>query len=348
VFPTQGGRTDDTDIVFRWRPPAPEGDGIADYQFELSERADMAWPLSSNFSKLVSNTPDRGKPRYRVPSTGLLTPGRVYYWRVRAKNGKGVWGPWSQTWSFTPAGPAPPVEVALESVKGADGKVVLRWKPNPAGNKPSKYRVYGSDEKGFSISDEPYRRNVGRSTDVPALAPANFVAETASTELVVLGAGVKLPNANKAFYRVVAVDAGGKRSGPSDYAAATRPFIFSKPPDTGKVGTEFRYQVGVVRSLGDLRVRIVGGKETASFWDIEKPHFALVKGPGWLRISSSGVLRGVPDAHGNIDVVVKVSLQRAVRRLDEGRLSWGQELVKEVGTETVGSTTQSFRIAVAP
>ena len=61
------GATDGTDVVFRWRPPQnPEGDGVADYHFELSERADMAWPLSSNFSKLVSNTADRSQPRYSL------------------------------------------------------------------------------------------------------------------------------------------------------------------------------------------------------------------------------------------------------------------------------------------
>jgi hypothetical protein len=190
---------------------------------------------------------------------------------------------------------------------------------------------------------------VGQSRDLPAQAPANFVAETSNTELVVLGASVDLPNANKAFYRVVAVDDRGKRSGPSDYAAAARPFIYSKPPATARVGTELRHQVSTVRSLGDLRIRIVAGKEVASFWDVEKPQFVLVKGPTWLRMDeSTGVLSGVPAAAGNTEVVVKVSLQRSVRRLDEGRLSWGHELVKEVVTEKVGSATQRFRIGVGP
>jgi hypothetical protein len=350
VFPAEGARTDDTDIVFRWRPPeGGKGDRIADYHFELSERADMAWPLSSNFEKLVSNTADRGRPRYRVPCTGLLTPGRAYYWRVRARNDQGVWGPWSKAWRFTPGGPAQPVAVTLEAARGAGGTVTLRWQPNAAGRKPVKYRVYGSDEKGFSVSDEAYRRNVGLSKDVPARAPANFVAETSRTELAVLGAGVDLPNANRAFYRVVAVDDRGKRSGPSDYAAAARPFISSKPPDTATVGKEFRYQVTAIRSLGDLRLRVVGGKEVASFWDVEKPQFALVRGPAWLRIDErTGVLRGVPDAAGNSDVVVRVTLERSIRRLDEGRLSWGQELVKGVVVEKVGSATQRFRIAAGP
>ena len=347
IFPAENGQTDSTDIVFQWTPPEErDGDSIADYHFELSDRADMAWPLSANFFKLISNTADRGKARYSLPYAGLLTPGREYYWHVRAKNAKGVWGPWSKTWSFTPGGPAQPVDVTLEPVKDAS-KVVLRWKANSAGSKPVKYRVYGSDEKGFSVSDKPYALNVGQSKDVPAQAPANFVVETSDTELIVLGAGVDLPNANKSFYRVVAVDDKGKRSGSSDYAAAARPFIFSKPLESAKVGTEYRYQVATIRSLGDLRLRVVDGKEVANFWDIEKPRFVLEQGPSWLRIDeNTGALHGTPDAAGKAEIVIKVTLERAVRRLDETRLSWGQEQVKEVVTEKTGSTTQRFRITV--
>jgi acetyl esterase/lipase len=350
VFPADGGQTDGSHIVFQWRPAESSGgDGIADYHFELADRPGMAWPLSSNFDKLVSRTADGGNPRYALPVTGLLSPGRTYYWRIRAMNTKSVWGPWSKTWSFTAGGPAEPVDVMLESVKGNDVQMVLRWKPNSTGRKPVKYRVYGSDEKGFSISDEPYRRSVGVSKHLPALARANFVAETARTELVVLGAGVELPNANKAFYRVVAVDDRGKRSGPSDYAAVDRPFIFSKPPEAGRAGKELRYQLQAVRSLGDLRVRMVDGKETAGFWDVEKPRFALVEGPKWLAINEgAGLLRGIPDAAGSMDVVVRVTLERTVRRLDENRLRWGHELIKEVLTQNVGTTTQRFRISIGP
>jgi hypothetical protein len=347
VHPEDGGQADGTDVVFRWRAPeGAEGAGVADYHFELSDRPDMAWPLSSNFEKLVSNTADRGRPRYSLPGPGLLTPGRTYYWRVRARSAEGLWGPWGKAWSFTPGGPAPPAEVALGPER-PDGTVVLRWGPNAEGRRPVKYRVYGSDEKGFSVSDVPYRRNVGQSKDVPAEAPANFVAETAGTELAVLGASVGLPNANRAFYRVVAVDDRGKRSGPSDYAAAPRPFTYSKPPEAARVGAEYRYQVRATRSLGDLRLRTVEGKEVAGFWDVERPRFELVRGPAWLRVDEgSGVLRGVPGAAGAADVVVRVTLERTARRLDEGRLSWGQERVKEVVTETVGSTTQRFRVVV--
>jgi hypothetical protein len=60
------------------------------------------------------------------------------------------------------------------------------------------------------------------------------------------------------------------------------------------------------------------------------------------------VLRGVPDPAGNTHVAAQVTPERAVRRLDEGRLSWGQEVVKEVVAEKVGSATQRFRITAGP
>jgi hypothetical protein len=227
--------------------------------------------------------------------------------------------------------------------------MVLRWKPNPAGRRPVKYRVYGSDEKGFSVSDTPYRRDVGQSSDVPTLARANFVAETPHAELPVLGAKVDVPNANRAFYRVVAVDDRGQRSGPSDYAAAPRPFVYDGPSDHATVGSEFRHRVLSVRSLGDLRLRVVAGKEVAGFWDVEQPHFALVRAPRWLRIDArTGVLRGVPDTAADVEVVVRVTLERPLRRLDEGLLSWGQEAVRAVGTEKVGSARVRLRVAVRP
>src|SRR5262249_17419805 len=140
IYPVEGSEADGTDIVFEWKVPqiaAP--DTIADYHFELSDRADMAWPLSSHFEKLISNTMDRAKARYRVPHAGLVTPGQKYYWRVRARSDKGVWGPWSKTWSFSPSGPSHPTDVTLQSTPGNNGEMLLRWKPNSAGRTPVKY-----------------------------------------------------------------------------------------------------------------------------------------------------------------------------------------------------------------
>jgi hypothetical protein len=241
VYPRDGGESTGTDIVFRWTTvPDPDRSAIADYQFELSGRGDMMFPLSMSFYKLISQTADavhavdpsgrQGKvtvePQYSLPQPGLLTPDRRYFWHVRAQSGNGVWGPWSKTWSFTPRGPAYPLEVALDFDE-ATSIGTLRWKANPVGRSPVKYRVYGSDEKGFTIANDRYQGIGGLTQEMSGWRPANFIAETAATELAVLGSGVALSAANKTYYRVVAVNDRGKRSGPSDYATGRRPMIYS-------------------------------------------------------------------------------------------------------------------------
>jgi len=357
IFPAAGGENDGTDVVFQWKEPSdPDGDAIADYHFELSNRADMRWPLSMNFYRLISRTTDRGKAQFTVPAPGLLTPDRTYYWRVRAKDSQGVWGPWSETWSFTARGAAHPVDVVLD-FDAARQTGTLRWKPNPAGRQPVKYRVYGSDEKGFSTSDAPYKVVVGATEDVPALEPikpksetalfpANFIAEITGTELAVLGGNVELPGANKTYYRVVAVDAHGKRSGPSDYAVAPRPVIFSKPVTSARVGAAYRYTVAANRSLGDLQRN---GRDVRGFWHIEKPVYAIERGPAWLAIDpATGVLSGVPDAAGRFDVVVTAVIDREVKQLDEATLKWGQEKIVSTSTERVGAAKQEFTIDATP
>ena len=211
-----------------------------------------------------------------------------------------------------------------------------------------KYRVYGSDEKGFSVSDVPYKVNVGTSKELKPEFPANFITETTAAELSVMGDGIELQSANKTYYRVVAVDAQGKQSGPSDYATAPRPTIYGAPAMQAKVGTEYRSQLQANRSLGDLRLRIVNGKETASFWDIEKPRFAIQKGPAWLKIDpATGMLSGTPDAAGKVDVAVTVTIDQEMRKLDDARLGWGIETVISTSIERVGSATRRYSIEVS-
>jgi hypothetical protein len=365
VNPPDGGESNGTDVVFQWKAPeVPDGGKIGDYQFELSRRADMKIPLSMDFYKLVSRTADanvvkdkdgrissaRVKSQYTLALPGLLTPDEKYYWHVRAMNDKGVWGPWSKTWSFTARGAAYPTEVTVDydQAKGA-GK--LKWKANPAGKRPMKYRIYGSDEKGFTISDQRFQSTVGMTKEEMAAwnpwFPANFVAETTATELAVLGSEVDLPAANKTYYRVVAVDEQGKRSGPSDYATAPRPLIYSKPEVIAKVGAEYRYQVCANRSLGDLSARMKGNDQVSGYFDIEKPKFALVQGPAWLMIDeATGALSGTPDAKGRVQVTVTATIDRQARKLDEKALVWGNEKVLATTTERVGTATQTFVIDV--
>jgi hypothetical protein len=362
IYPVDGGTSEGTDIVFQWNAAVdPDTDAIGDYHFELSNRADMRWPLSMTFYKLVSKTADGAegkatsgkagiKAQYTLPEPGLLTPDRRYYWRVRAMDSNGLWGPWSKTWSFTARGPAYPVNVKFD-YNSANGVGVLRWTANPAGRRPVKYRIYGSDEKGFTIADKPHQGTVGITKQEMAAwnpwFPANFIAEIAGTELAVMGSAVKLPAANKTYYRVVAVDEQGKCSGPSEYATGPRPVIYSTPVVAAKVGDDYHYAVFANRSLGDLSARMKGGQQISGYFDIENPKFKIERGPAWLKIDeNTGVLSGTPDAAGQTEVMVTAHIKREVRNLDEPTLKWGNEKILSVTTEPVGTAAQKFVIDV--
>lgn len=349
VYPPDSGESEGTDVVFRWTPPSDaDGDAIVDYQFELCNRPDMKWPLSMSFYKLISRTSDKGKAQYTLPVPGLLTAARKYYWHVRAKDAKGVWGAWSKTWTFTPRGPNYPLDAVVDG-DPSKGSPVLRWKANATGAPAVAYRIYGSDEKGFSVSDGPYEVVVGESKEVTSPFQANFLGETKGTEFRLLGEGADAARPVRAYYRVVAVDAKGKRSGSSDCAVAPRPIVYSRPPEKAKVGAPYKYAILANRSIGDLKFRQVNGRDTAKYWDVEKFKFAVVKAPEWLKLDAdTGVLQGTPPAAGAVEVEVSLVLEREARKLDPGTLAWGNEKVVSTGTEKSGTAAHRFTIAVEP
>jgi hypothetical protein len=347
VYPANGGESDGTDVAFQWEAATdPDGDAITDYHFQLSDRPDMRWPMSPNFDKYISRTPDKGMARYALPRPGLLTHGTTYYWRVKARDSNGVWGPWSDTWSFTAEGPAYPINPAMKHDAGS-GIGTLTWNANPAGRTPAKYRVYGSDEKGFTVHDAPYEVRLGDTKELDNPFPANFVAEIEGTSLDVVGVGNALPNANKAYYRVVAVDGKGRRSGASDYAEAPRPFIYSTPVTTAPVGQPYRYQVKVIRSLGDLTRRDAAKpKPGARFWKIEPLKFSLTQELSWMSINAdTGLITGTSDGTGGT-VTVSVTLTKEHRLVhDKDNIVWGNEYEQSKTHEIVGPVTQQFVVS---
>lgn len=346
-YPAGGGESDGTQIVFKWKPAADaDGDAIADYHFELSEYADMRWPLSTNFARLISRTSDRGKAQYTLTAPGLLAVETAYYWRVRAKDAHGVWGPWSDTWTFIARGPGCPTDVKLE-FDSAREIGTLRWKAPAVGRKPVKYRVYGSDEKGFSVSDEPYSVNLGnQKSSLPKTFAANFAVEVEGFECAVVGRNLKIANANKAYYRIVAVDEAGSRSVPSEYVSAPRGFVASSYPAQAKVGQLWSYKPEAIRSIGDLRSR---NGLAMKHWDVEQVHFATVGAPAWLKLDpANGTLSGTPDAAGRVEFELKATVQVERRTLDPKALAWGNEKVTATATEDVGQGTQKLVVEVAP
>ena len=266
-------RAEGTDLVFRW--PARQRSG---------RRPDRRLPLRTLGSAghevaavaRTSTSSSRRRPTAASLSTRCRMAGswrwtEKYYWRVRARNEKGVWGPWSPTWSFTPRGPASPTDVTL-AVDRDPGTGVLRWRPNPAGRKPAKYRIYGSDEKGFSISDEPYQAVVGVSKVVSPNRPANFMAEVSATDVAVIGARDRPSQREPSL---LPRRRGGREGEPERSfrfrgGAAADALFASGDCRQGGIGLPLFRSPPFARSA-TCETRVVGGKETMNYWDIDNP-----------------------------------------------------------------------------
>jgi len=185
-----------------------------------------------------------------------------------------------------------------------------------------RYRVYGSDEQGFTAASvehkvqhgggfcdtiEQFQAKQGRPPKGVVTAPPNLVAETAETRCVVAGPDVTLPNTNRAFYRVAAVDERGNASYASDYVALARPHIYTRPPTQAKVGHKYEYRAAAIRSIGHLTC-FKG--YNAAFWNCDKLEFSLAQAPKWLHVdAATGLMSGTPTEAdlGRQEVVLRVA-----------------------------------------
>jgi len=190
VFPKPDADVNRLDFEFRWCRPKGGSARVDDYHVQVSRYPDFRWCACPTFDRYVSRTAYTGKTRWQPQFPNLLNPDETYYWRVRARNARGVWGTWSEARAFVPHGPRHPVDLAVRRQRGGRA---LSWTPNSQGNPPVAYRVYGSSESdGFSVSE------------------GNLLGTTEE-------ALWRLEKGRRLSYRVVAVDANGALSTPSDY-----------------------------------------------------------------------------------------------------------------------------------
>ena len=300
VAPGDGKSYSGTRVKFEWAPGA--GGKPADYEFELSEFADMRWDLSPNFHKLISRTENRGTASYEIPAEGLLNPGQKYYWRVRARSEQGVWGGWSKTFSFTADAPAVPVKVSAGFDR--DRRVVsLSWLAGNGGTKAVAFKVYGSEERGFSANDRPYELNAGLEGN--RRAPGNLLLETHGAVF-----SIDVPeDLWRPYYRMVAVDGAGRVSGASDVAELPHPLIASRELPAAQRLRFYQAQIKTSASIGHLVSADEDGKSyQLRFRTGDKLSFSLEGAPAGLTIDDRGVISGFVDAgaSGKYEVTVGV------------------------------------------
>ena len=137
--------------------------------------------------------------RGRGEEKDVLRHGLRYYWRVRGRSADGVWGEWSDTWSFVAAGPRAPRDLKGD-YDGATGKTTLTWQPPAEGTPVSHYEIYAAGGLGFSPLREPEQATI---LGHPVERPATLIDITADTNW---DASLR----TEVFWRIVAVDGDGK------------------------------------------------------------------------------------------------------------------------------------------
>lgn len=206
VFPIDSGYVDSLRFTFYWNQ-AIDDDSIVDYEFQLSDRLDMKYPLMPSFEVYTSKL-NNGQDlnHFSIPFDGMLNSGTIYYWRVKSKDSRGAWSEWSPVWSFIPTGPMPPINGS--SIVNNDTALVIKWTKNTSGNNPLYYEIHSSNEwLGFSASYQT-------------------LFDTTSADSLIIPLDCNTPNT---FYRIIAVDSNYSKSGVSDVIQVLYPQVYICP-----------------------------------------------------------------------------------------------------------------------
>lgn len=289
IFPADGFVVDSLKFCFKWTPVS-DSDGIVDYEFLLSDRPDMKFPLTPSFEVYTSSIPTQSElSSFKIPYDGLLNPKNTYYWKVRAKDSKGAWSEWSQVWSFSVEGPLPPIPkppiVSMNTIE-------LSWESNPNGKIPTYFEIHASDlAEGFTPSDKTL-----------------YKTTTLTSERLSLEFG-----APKTFYRIVAVDENGARSGPSKVCSIPYPFVY-QPLDSIRPNKIYSFELRT-NSANTTDGQVLFG-EYINYDIVDPVEVKVLSKPNWLEYQSENKrMYGVPNyQQAHLDSVVVQFLGQKTQR----------------------------------
>jgi hypothetical protein len=246
------------DLAFSW----PKSDGAKGYQIQISAFADMRYPLSPTFERIIDKNDvieSQGRIQYKLPWRGMLPVNRNLYWRVRPFSEDLLSGQWSSIFPFKVNGPQAPEKINVEYDQG---KVILSWSASSSGTQPLYYEIHSSSLEGFVPMSEPhrllgfgdqpeekYRWNDVTASDWPVV-PETTLTTTKDTRLILYDSAHENATWSSklgAHFRVIAVDADGSMSCPSPQAHLLSPLVL---PDrvistVGRITTKSPYFLGL-------------------------------------------------------------------------------------------------------
>lgn len=191
LYPEPNGHVDKLDVEFSWKRAKGNGARVDDYHIQISRYKDFRWCVSPMFDRYLSRGKYQNQTRWQAELPNLLNPDDTYFWRVRARNARGVWSAWSETRRFILHGPGLPLNLKITRKNRSQ---TLTWKPNPKGNRPETYQVHAStDLGGFTAT----RKTLLATVSSPSY-PINSSTKGHS-------------------FRIIALDANETPSTPSDF-----------------------------------------------------------------------------------------------------------------------------------
>lgn len=97
IFPKNGEKINTLEPVFKWQKvtDGDKGDEIKNHCILISFDPQCRWPVATALYKET----DSGKSEWPLP-VGWLNMDTTYYWKVKAQDSRGVWGGWSEIYSF--------------------------------------------------------------------------------------------------------------------------------------------------------------------------------------------------------------------------------------------------------
>ncbi len=100
LYPAAGATIKELAPRLRWSAPSDpdQGDRVDNYQVLISWDPQCRWPLATALHKETRS----GRPEWRL-AEGWLNPDTMYYWKLRARDHRGVWGDWSPVFRFRTA-----------------------------------------------------------------------------------------------------------------------------------------------------------------------------------------------------------------------------------------------------
>jgi hypothetical protein len=180
----------------------------------------------------------------------------------------------------------------------------LAWQPGKDGTAPARFRIYGSSERGFTANDKPYEYDAG--LDGIRQAPANLLVETHGALLT-----AELPaDLWRAYYRLVAVDAEGRVSGPSDIAEMPHPVIVTRMLPPAARMRFYSARILTNASIGHLVSADEDGKQYQYRYRTgDDLVFSLAGAPAGLSIDSTGLISGFIDERANSSYELTVEVK---------------------------------------